>query len=129
MSGRYLLDTNTIVAFLNGDSATGFRMNAASELLLSSVALGELHFGAANSARPGANLARIEDFALSCTVVPVGAETARLYGQLKAELKKTGRPIPENDPWIAACALEHTLVLVTRDHHFERIGTLQTEAW
>ena len=44
--------------------------------------------------------------------------TAQHYGQLKADLRTLGRPLPENDIWIAALALQHNLVVVTRDAHF-----------
>jgi tRNA(fMet)-specific endonuclease VapC len=55
--------------------------------------------------------------------------TSMLYGEIKTELKKKGKPIPENDIWIAALAKEHDLVLVTRDKHFEEIEDLKVEKW
>lgn len=129
MNGRYLLDTNIVVALFNGDSAIEARLDAAPEVFLPSVALGELYFGAAHSARGEINAARIDDFAAACTVVGIDAETARRYGELKGELRKKGRPIPENDLWIAACALQHGLTLVTRDRHFDQVEGLQADAW
>jgi tRNA(fMet)-specific endonuclease VapC len=129
MNGSYLLDTNIVVAHLNGDSAIKTRLDGAPEVFLPSVALGELHFGATHSGRPEANAARIHDFAATCTVVGVDAETARRYGRLKGELRKKGRPIPENDLWIAACALQHGLTLATRDRHFDQVEGLQMEVW
>jgi tRNA(fMet)-specific endonuclease VapC len=129
MSGRYLLDTNIVVALFHGDAAIETGLEAAPEVFLSSVALGELHFGAVQSGRPEANAARIDDFAATCQVVGVDAETARRYGQLKGELRKKGRPIPENDLWIAACALQHDLILATRDRHFDQVEGLQIESW
>lgn len=44
-------------------------------------------------------------------------------------LKRKGKPIPENDVWIAACALQHDLILVTRDGHFEYVEGLRFESW
>ncbi len=129
MNGRCLLDTNIVVALFNGNTQIEARLDATPEVFLPSVALGELHFGAAYSGRPKANAARIDDFAVSCTVVGVDAETARRYGGLKGELRKKGRPIPENDIWIAACALQHGLILATRDHHFDQIEGLQLAGW
>lgn len=129
MSGRYLLDTNIVVAPFNGDTALEARFDDAPEVFLPSVVLGELHFGAANSARSEANAARIDDFAASCTVTGVGAETARRYGALKARLGRQGRPNPENDIWIVACAFQHDLILTTRDSHFDQVEGLQIEAW
>jgi tRNA(fMet)-specific endonuclease VapC len=129
MSGRYLLDTNIVVALFQGDAAIEAGFEAAQEVFLPSVALGELHFGAVHSRRPEANAARIDDLAATCTVVGVDAETARRYGQLKGELREKGRPIPENDLWIAACALQHGLILATRDRHFDQVEGLQVETW
>ncbi|TDA70360.1 MAG: type II toxin-antitoxin system VapC family toxin [Clostridia bacterium] len=55
--------------------------------------------------------------------------TAYYYGQVKAQLKVKGHPIPENDIWIAAAALQHGLTLVSRDTHFKPIEGLSLEAW
>ncbi|MEM7184769.1 MAG: PIN domain-containing protein [Spirochaetota bacterium] len=48
---------------------------------------------------------------------------------MKAELKKKGKPIPENDIWIAALAIQYTATLVTKDKHFKNIDGLQIESW
>ncbi|MXZ01781.1 type II toxin-antitoxin system VapC family toxin [Candidatus Poribacteria bacterium] len=48
---------------------------------------------------------------------------------IKERLRRRGRPIPNNDIWIAAIALQHDLVLVTRDAHFDEVESLQTERW
>jgi tRNA(fMet)-specific endonuclease VapC len=129
MNGRHLLDTNIVVALLNDDPEIKARIGEALEVFLSSVTLGELYFGAARSGRPEDNARRIDDFADVCTIVGVDSDTARHYGRVKHELGKRGRPIPENDVWIAACALQHGLVLATRDQHFEHVQALHIEAW
>lgn len=54
---------------------------------------------------------------------------AQLYGALKSEQRTKGRPIPEKDLWIAACAHQHDLVLVTRNRHFDHVAGLSTELW
>jgi len=130
MSGRrYLLDTNTVIALFGGEAEVQARLDVAQEVFVPSIALGELHFGAAKSGRPEANAARVEEFAASCTVTGTDAGTARRYGLIKAKLKKRGRPIPENDLWIASCALQYGFVLVSRDGHFEYVEGLEVEAW
>jgi tRNA(fMet)-specific endonuclease VapC len=129
MSGRHLLDTNVVIALFSGDRGVQARLTTASEVFLPSVTLGELYFGAAHSTRKEANTARVDSFAASLTVVGVDAETARRYGRLKAELRKKGRPIPENDLWIAACAVQHGLSLASRDPHFDAVEGLQVEVW
>ena len=56
-------------------------------------------------------------------------EAARFYGAVKQELKKKGKPIPENDIWIAALAKEHQMILVTQDQDFNFIENLARENW
>ena len=55
--------------------------------------------------------------------------TAQFYGSIVASLYKKGKPIPINDVWIAAIALQHGLTLVTRDKHFSEIEGLIIESW
>ena len=55
--------------------------------------------------------------------------TARIYGRVKNALRQSGKPIPENDIWIAAVALQHDLTLITQDAHFEHVLGLATKAW
>ena len=93
------------------------------------MAVGELYYGAHKSHRKEENLARIADFAAHNTVLSCDAETARNYGALKDGLRQKGRPIPENDLWIAALAIQHKLVLVSRDAHFADVNGLELEPW
>jgi len=57
------------------------------------------------------------------------AETARRYGEIKFGLQQKGRPISENDIWIAAIAVQHELTLASRDGHFAEVEGLQVEVW
>jgi len=75
------------------------------------------------------NLARVDDFAINNVVLACDTETARRYGEIKELLRARGRPIPENDIWMAAIALQHDLILVTRDAHFEAVDKLRLAAW
>ena len=129
MTGRYLLDTNVVIALFRGDAEVQARIERVQEVFDPSIALGELYFGAAKSSRQEANAARVEEFAAVCTVTGTDAVTAQRYGVLKAQLKRKGRPIPENDLWIAACALQHSLVLATREGHFDDVDGIELEAW
>jgi tRNA(fMet)-specific endonuclease VapC len=129
MNGKRLLDTNIVVAFLSEDPQVQERLDAVPELLIPMVVMGELYYGAAHSSRPQQNVAMIETFARTCVLLGIDVETAQLYGSLKAEQRTKGRPIPENDLWIAACARQHNLVLVTRDRHFDKVAELSTEIW
>jgi tRNA(fMet)-specific endonuclease VapC len=97
---------------------------ATSELFLPSIALGELIHGAEVSNRRVANLAAVEHFTASVTVLSCAAGTASHYGEIKAALRSKGRPLPDNDVWIAATARQHVLTVATRDSHFNEIPGL-----
>lgn len=128
-NGRFLLDTNIVTALFAGEASVIEHLGTADEVFLPVPALGELYYGARKSARAAANLARLDEFAASVTVNGSEPETARQYGLLKHQLRTKGRPLPENDIWIAALALEHDLTLVTRDRHFLEIDGLNHTAW
>ncbi len=129
MTGRVLLDTNIVIALFVKDQAVIEKLRLADEVFMSSIALGELYFGARNSARTEENLVRLDTFAESNVVLRCNDITAKYYGQIKHQLKVAGTPIPENDIWISAIATQFGLVLVTRDSHFDAIDNLKLERW
>ncbi|MCR4406627.1 MAG: type II toxin-antitoxin system VapC family toxin [Anaerolineae bacterium] len=129
MSGRYLLDTSILIALFAGETTVKEKLTQASEVFVPSIAVGELYYGVWKSQRSQENLARIDELVAESVVLNCNAETARWYGEIKNTLRVKGRPIPENDLWIAAIALEHNLVLATRDVHFEEIDNLKVEMW
>jgi len=129
MNGKFLLDTNIIIAVLGEDDSVQKCLAQAEEVFISSVALGELYFGACKSKRIEDNLMRIDEFASGNTVLVCDTDTARNYGLIKNQLRKKGKPIPENDIWIASIARQYDLVLVTRDDHFSNVDGLKCEEW
>ena len=129
MSGRYLLDTNIIIALFADEAVVKNNLAQANEVFIPSIVIGELCYGARKSGRVGANLARVDELVSNNTVLACDAETARQYGEIKNNLRLKGRPLPENDIWIAALGLQHNLILVTRDAHFQEIESLQVLAW
>jgi tRNA(fMet)-specific endonuclease VapC len=129
MSGRYLLDTNIIIALFASESSIVRNLAQADEVFIPSIALGELNYGARKSGRSQENLERIEELISNSTIVGCDADTARQYGDVKNRLRIKGRPLPENDVWISALALQHSLTLVTRDAHFQEVENLKTIVW
>ncbi len=129
MSGRYLLDTNIIIALFASEASIIDNLSQADEVFIPSIALGELHYGARKSGRSQKNLERIEEFVTNNTIIECDANTARQYGAVKNRLRIKGRPLPENDVWIAALALQYGLTLVTRDAHLQEVENLQTVSW
>lgn len=127
MNGK-LLDTNAVSALFNQDAVLKKQLGDM-RLLVPSIVVGELYFGAYKSGRVQHNIAQLEKFLDQNEVLICASETGKYYGQIKQQLKAKGRPIPENDIWIAAIAVQHDLALVTRDAHFNIIDTLTIESW
>jgi tRNA(fMet)-specific endonuclease VapC len=129
MSGKYLLDTNIIVALFANDLSILTAANQAKEVLIPSIVVGELYYGAYKSQKQQINVARVNYFVETNGVLECDSETAHWYGKIKRALHVKGRPIPDNDIWIAGLAFQHTLTLVTRDKHFQEIPDLDFMAW
>ncbi|OGW52140.1 MAG: twitching motility protein PilT [Nitrospirae bacterium RBG_19FT_COMBO_42_15] len=129
MNGKFLLDTNVIIALFAEDTAVHKCIANATEVFISCIAVGELYFGAYKSLQVQENLIRIDKFTLNNTVLSCNTETAKRYGSIRNHLKEKGQPIPENDIWIAAIAQQYNLTLVTRDTHFNAVENLKVEAW
>ena len=129
MAGRYLLDSNIVIALFNRDADVTRRLAETEEVFLSTIVLGELIYGALYSSLVEENLAKIDFLAVRLPPLPVDPAIAREYGRIKQELRDRGTPIPENDIWIAATAIRHELILATRDAHFNAIPCLSWEMW
>lgn len=129
MPGRALLDTSAAAAFLRGDQALIDQVTRLDEVYTSVVAVGELLYGARHSSNPAANLERVGSFVAAIAVLPCDNTTAEVYARVKQDLRTKGRPIPDNDLWIAAAAIQHGLALVNQDAHFEQIEGLERKTW
>lgn len=130
---KYLLDTNTIVRYLNG-RAPNVRVRLAStplsDLGVSAVVVAELRYGAAKSADPVKTIAIQDQFLALLGFVPFDRPAAEAYGTIRATLERQGTPIGANDLLIAATALSHGLILVTHNmREFSRIAGLTVEDW
>lgn len=129
MNGSVLLDTNIIIDIFKNDVGVIQAINTAESLFISSISLGELFYGAYNSSRLTSHLKETKEVSKSINVLAVGKTTADHYGKIKTQLRKKGRPVPENDIWIAAIAMQFDLTLITKDKHFSEIEGLKLELW
>ncbi len=129
MSGRFLLDTNIVIALFAKDAIVLQQLATANEVFVPSIILGELYYGARKSTRVATNIAQVDAFAASSAILVCNTATSQHYGEIKNALRAKGRPIPENDIWIAAVAKQYNLTLVSRDGHFNEIDGLSIEAW
>lgn len=97
MNGRFLLDTNIIIALFAGETKIHKRVAAIPEVFVPCIAVGELYFGAYKSLKVQENLTRIDKFVLNNTVLFCDSGTAKKHGGIKNRLKEKAKPIPEND--------------------------------
>ncbi|RJQ53243.1 MAG: type II toxin-antitoxin system VapC family toxin [Actinobacteria bacterium] len=118
-----LLDTSAYSAFLRGEERIKSILQSADEIVLTATVLGELIAGFVKGSREAKNRAELERFLSSerVRVVAVDAETAERYAVILRDLSDRGTPVPTNDIWIAASAMQHGLKIVTTDSHFELI--------
>ena len=125
---KILLDSNAYSAFMRGAPSVRGLIQAAEEVLFSAVVVGELLYGFRQGVHFERNLAELRSFLERpyVTFVPVGPVTADRYSRVMTALKAKGRPIPINDVWIAAHAMETGADLVSADHHFEYVDGI---AW
>jgi tRNA(fMet)-specific endonuclease VapC len=123
---KLLLDTSAYSALVRGDQTILDLLSRAVEVSLPVVAIGELLSGFYGGSRRAENIAKLELFLgkPSVTVSHLTAETAIRYAEVDHFLRTKGKPIPRNDVWIAAIALEHGLPLVALDKHFREIPML-----
>ena len=128
-AGSVLVDTTVVVAYFRGDKDLRPRFADGAPVSLPWVALGELHFGAQRAQRRQEQLGYIRDLLTYSVLLFPDQRTTEHYGQIKAELAHIGRPIPDNDLWIAALARQCDMPLATRDAHFAAVPALKTLAW
>jgi tRNA(fMet)-specific endonuclease VapC len=129
MAGKFLLDTNIIIAVFANDPSVSDRLKRDDEVFVPSIALGEMFYGTFRSSRSVHNLQRLQDFMDALSILSCGAETARWYGKIKSTLRAKGRPLPENDIWIAAIAVQYDLAVATRDTFFREIAEIVGDEW
>lgn len=121
-----LLDTNAYTAFKRGQSEAIHIINHAPIIGMSAVVLGELWGGFAAGTREKQNKTALSAFlnANGVTVIQIDAATAEQYANIYQKLKGQGTPIPTNDMWLAATAIQHDLALFSYDKHFQAIPEL-----
>lgn len=123
---RILIDTNFYAAFKKNEAEAANLLRKVEYIGVNTIILGELLAGFRCGSRERQNREELDQFLDSARVelISVDEETAEFYAQVFAELRQKGRPIPSNDLWLAASALQHGLALATYDDHFNQITGL-----
>jgi tRNA(fMet)-specific endonuclease VapC len=129
MSGNAAVDSNAYVALCSADVNAASLIGSCETVFLPVIVLGELLYGANASGRSVENRRKVEEFARECTVLEITRGVAERYAELKLRLRTAGRPIPDNDLWIAACCIAAGIPLITRDGHFSQVHSLQVLSW
>ncbi|MEN0064316.1 MAG: type II toxin-antitoxin system VapC family toxin [Myxococcota bacterium] len=123
---RIVIDTNAWSDLMRGAPAVTRIVRAAHRVLMSAIVVGELEYGFRRGAWMETNLERLDRFLANPHVrfLFVTRTTSDRFGRILSALRAKGTPIPTNDVWIAAHALETGGTLVTRDKHFEQVDGL-----
>jgi len=124
-----ILDTNALSAFADGQPDVGKILRRQSRAALPVIVLGEFRYGIAGSKHRKAYESWLDTQLSGFEVLAITAETTIPYATLRGTLKRLGRPIPANDTWIAALAIQHALPILSRDEHFDVLPTLHRVAW
>ena len=124
-----LLDTSAYSAYLRGHDELRSRLQQLDRIVVTPIVLGELNAGFRAGSKRKKNEAELRRFLASprVEVVPVDAETAERYGAIVHALRTAGTPIPTNDLWISASAMQHGLRVLTTDAHYNRVAQILVE--
>jgi tRNA(fMet)-specific endonuclease VapC len=124
-----ILDTNAVSALAEKDSSLLNVIANAPCLVLSFIAHAEFEYGLLGSNRPNAGLKLLAQLADCIPLLLPDQRTLTHYARIKDELKQKGRPIPDNDIWIAALAQQHAMPILSRDRHFDFVEGIQRQDW
>ena len=130
---RYMLDTNICIYIINNKPPkiiNRFKKEYIGNIVISSITLAELKFGAYNSGNPSKNLSAITKFTSPIEVLEFNEVASDYFGQVKSHLKASGNMIGQFDMLISAHALQESCILITNNiKEFERVPNLIVENW
>jgi len=124
---KIVLDTNAYTRLLIGEEDVLDIIGTADTIYMSIFVLGELYAGFAGGRKERENKETLNRFLLkpAAKILNATAETAEVFGKVKQNLKKAGTPLPINDVWIAAHAIETGSTIITYDSHFKNVAGLR----
>lgn len=124
-----IVDTNALSAIAEAEPGAVAVFKEAESIAIPVIVLGEYFFGIAQSRRRLEHEAWIAHVLRTFLVLEINVETAARYAEVRLELKRAGKPIPQNDMWIAALCREHAMPVLSRDRHFESVKGLERIGW
>ena len=130
MKEPLVIDTNALIRLFDGEKAIAKTLFAAERVLVPAVVCGEIDAGCTGKTkRENAVRDSFEKFLAlpQVEVLEISRRTASYYAQVYNYCKASGKPIPTNDVWIAACAFERGAVILTNDRHLLALPLLRTQ--
>lgn len=127
--GTVILDTDAISALFEGNSALERLLEGKDQPSLPVIAIGEYRYGIRRSRLRRQLEPLLETLIAESKVLAIEERTTVAYATVREELREAGRPIPENDVWIAALARQHALPVVSLDSHFDNVSGVERLAW
>jgi len=124
-----ILDTNALSAFVDGDPGVAEALDGEESVAIPTIVLGEFRYGIAGSRHRSAYEKWLDAHLQDFDVLAVTSETTLEYANVRVALKRSGRPIPANDAWISALALQYRLAVLSRDRHFDNVPGLERKSW
>lgn len=124
-----ILDTNALSAAADDDPAVIAVLARAEDMALPVIVLGEYRHGIALSRNRASYENWLAGLLNDCMVLDINEPTTRHYADINLELRRMGKPIPTNDMWIAALCRQHSLPLLSRDHHFDLVAGNSRVEW
>ncbi len=126
---KIMLDTSAYFSFLRGHDKIKFAIQISDEIFINPIVIGELLSGLVMGKNEERNREILRKFLKSprVNVAAIGEETSERYAAIINYLRKNGTPIPSNDIWIAASAMEYGLKVITTDKHYLNIPLIITE--
>lgn len=120
-----ILDTNALSAWAEGRESIRRPLESAIQLVIPSIVIGEYYFGIRQSRKRKRYETWLQQFLPLTAIASVTHATAKIYADVRQELKRAGHPIPSNDAWIAALVRQHNLPLLSNDLHFDHVSGIE----
>jgi len=124
-----ILDTNALSAFADGDPEIGAILCSQHRAAIPVIVLGEFRYGIMGSRHRKTYEEWLNAHLHHFDLLAITAETTVPYAALRATLKRLDRPIPANDTWIAALAVQYRLPILSRDEHFDELSEVRRIGW
>ena len=126
---NFALDTNAVSALLDGDRELLAVLAGVPRFALPVVVVGEYRYGLQRSRHRKQLDVMLDGLVAEADLLVVDDETTQNYARVREALRAKGRPLPENDVWIAALCLQHDRTLITRDSDFGHVASLSHLDW